>query len=95
VWKSGLTSWDSRAIFSPLLTPKKIYLEGDLVGSALLFVFLVFLYFVPWLNSLSRKHNNAGAIAVLNFFLGWTIVGWIGALIWSMTDNVRKEAAYE
>lgn len=48
------------------------------------------LYFVPSLVAASRKHNNSGAIAVLNIFLGWTVLGWIVALIWSMTDNVKK-----
>lgn len=61
------------------------------MGSALLFILLIGLYFIPWLVSLYRKHNNSGAIAVLNGFLGWTAIGWIVALIWSMTDNVRKD----
>jgi Superinfection immunity protein len=59
--------------------------------SALLFILLIALYFVPWLVSLSRRHNNSGAIAVLNIFLGWTVIGWIVALIWSMTDNVKGD----
>ena len=25
----------------------------------------------------------------LNLFLGWTFVGWVGALVWAMTDNVK------
>lgn len=61
------------------------------MGSGLLFILLIGLYFVPWLISLSRKHNNSGAIAILNIFLGWTVIGWLVALIWSMTDNVRKQ----
>jgi len=71
--------------------PLKLFGRGDAVGSGLLFILLIGLYFVPWLISLSRKHNNSGAIAILNIFLGWTVIGWIVALIWSMTDNVRKQ----
>jgi hypothetical protein len=60
------------------------------MASATVFVFLAFFYFLPILVAVSRKHNNASAIGVLNFLLGWTIAGWIGALIWSMTDKVRR-----
>ncbi|MFI5103885.1 MAG: superinfection immunity protein, partial [Terriglobales bacterium] len=34
-----------------------------------------------------RGHNNQGAICVLNLFLGWTVLGWLVALIWSASDN--------
>jgi hypothetical protein len=28
-------------------------------------------------------------ISVLNVLLGWTIIGWIGLLLWSLTNNQR------
>jgi len=40
-------------------------------------------YFLPALIALGRGHHNAGMIAVLNAILGWTIVGWIIALLWA------------
>ena len=46
-------------------------------------------YFLPWIIALLRKHRNAGAICMLNALLGWTLVGWLLALIWSMTCNVK------
>jgi len=39
------------------------------------------LYMAPTIVAVCRKHRQAGAIAALNFFLGVTIIGWIGALI--------------
>lgn len=48
------------------------------------------LYFLPTLIAGSRKHKNDGAIFILNLFLGWTFLGWLIALIWAATDNVRK-----
>lgn len=44
---------------------------------------IVALYFLPWLIALSRHHNNAVAIFFLNLLLGWTLVGWVVALVWS------------
>ncbi|MEO6472618.1 MAG: superinfection immunity protein [Aeromicrobium sp.] len=38
-------------------------------------------YFLPWAVAASRGKSNSGAIAVLNFLLGWTVIGWIIALV--------------
>ena len=32
-----------------------------------------------------HRHTNPVAILVLNFTLGWTMLSWIGALVWSFT----------
>lgn len=42
------------------------------------------LYFLPLIIAIKRKHNNALGIGLLNFFLGWTLLGWVGALIWAV-----------
>jgi hypothetical protein len=48
---------------------------------------LLVLYFVPTIIALARKQRNTVAIAVLNFFLGWTFVGWVVALVWALTET--------
>jgi heme/copper-type cytochrome/quinol oxidase subunit 4 len=45
------------------------------------------LYFLPYLNARDRRHPNASAIFVINLFLGWTLLGWVGALAWSYTKS--------
>jgi hypothetical protein len=66
---------------------------GDPEGRDMLYLLLasiaVILYFLPGIIAGRRRHRNYPAIAVLNIFLGWTFLGWIGALIWSLTDNVK------
>jgi len=47
----------------------------------------ILLYFLPTFVGL-RKHN-AGGIFMLNLFLGWTLAGWIAALIWAWTTDAR------
>jgi len=37
-------------------------------------------YFVPTIVAVVRKVTNQGSVAVINLFLGWTIIGWIVAL---------------
>jgi hypothetical protein len=48
------------------------------------------LYFVPAMTAYRRDHANKAAIAALNICLGWTGVGWVAALVWSLTDNTNK-----
>ena len=43
------------------------------------------LYFLPSVIAARRHHHNAGAIVVLNLFLGWTFLGWVLALVWSVS----------
>lgn len=43
------------------------------------------LYFLP--SILGAKKRNAAAIFVLNLLLGWTLVGWVVALVWALTKD--------
>ena len=43
------------------------------------------LYFVPTIVAVVRQKRNAGAIAAVNIFLGWLIIGWVVALAWALT----------
>lgn len=45
----------------------------------------VVLYFLPAIIG-SKKHN-ATAILLVNLFLGWTVVGWIVALVWALSST--------
>lgn len=46
-------------------------------------------YLLPSLIAFSRGHNNLVPIFLFNLVLGWTMIGWVLALVWSLTDNVR------
>jgi hypothetical protein len=48
-------------------------------------------YFLPWAIAASRGKANAGAIGILNLLLGWTIIGWVVALI--MACSAHQGAA--
>jgi hypothetical protein len=51
----------------------------------IMWVVLIFgLYFLPFLIAALRQHKNVLAIFLLNLALGWTFLGWIAALIWSV-----------
>lgn len=43
------------------------------------------MYLLPTIVAAARKHRQLPAIALLNILLGWSVLGWIGAIIWAMT----------
>lgn len=59
-------------------------------GHELILIILVFAYFIPAVVAVSRHYHNAAAIFILNLLLGWTVLGWIIALVWASTA-VRRE----
>jgi hypothetical protein len=53
----------------------------------LVFLALITLgYMLPFCVAAWRHHPNAPAIGVLNTLLGWTVIGWIVALVWASTS---------
>lgn len=51
----------------------------------LLLVVLIFvIYFLPTLIAFLRQHKNSLAIFLLNLLLGWTVLGWVVSLVWSV-----------
>lgn len=46
------------------------------------------MYFLPSLIALARSKRDLLAIFLLNFFLGWSVIGWIVALIWAAKNDV-------
>lgn len=49
------------------------------------------LYFIPAI--IAREKADFKLIFLLNLFLGWTIIGWIWALIWSF-ENEKEPLSY-
>jgi Superinfection immunity protein len=52
---------------------------GSIIGSVVFWVILGALYLLPTLIASGRGIPNAGSVAVINIFLGWTFIGWIVA----------------
>ena len=53
-------------------------------------VIILAIYFTPLMVAMRREQPNTLAIGVLNFFLGWTMIGWVVALIWAVTKKAEK-----
>ena len=59
------------------------------MSTALILIAIGF-YWIPTILAVSNRKANAGAIGALNFFLGWTLIGWVVALVWAMTVDPRR-----
>lgn len=53
------------------------------------FMLAAVIYISPTLVAMARGHRNRLAILVLNILLGWTVVGWVLLLIWSLAEGDR------
>jgi hypothetical protein len=45
------------------------------------------MYFLPSIVALARSKRDTAAILLLNFFLGWTVIGWVVALVWAAKND--------
>jgi hypothetical protein len=47
----------------------------------------MWIYFIPARIAFKRSKKQRNPIAVLNLLLGWTILGWVGALVWATSSE--------
>jgi len=50
------------------------------------------LYLLPTMIADVRGHPHPIAIFVLNVLLGWTVLGWLAALVWSFVGSSGTSA---
>lgn len=55
-----------------------------------LFFLAVLVYALPGIVADRRRHPQAGAIWVLTILGGWTVAGWIAAMVWAATNPRQK-----
>ncbi len=44
-------------------------------------------YLLPWAIAATRNKSNTAAIALINLLLGWSLVGWVVALVMSVSSE--------
>lgn len=43
------------------------------------------IYCLPMIIAQMREHHQRNSIAIINFFLGWTVLAWILCLAWAVS----------
>lgn len=56
-------------------------------------VLVIAAYMLPGIVALARKHPNAASIIALDLLLGWTLLGWVAAFVWSLTAIPQEAMA--
>lgn len=65
-------------------------MDGTIEGIVVLGVISILLilglgvYFLPTMIAIAVHNHNALAIFLLNFFTGWSGIGWLASLIWAV-----------
>ncbi len=67
--------------------PCVLFRHMGTIVSIVVFLAGVAFYFLPYLIARSRKKRNVNGIGILNLLLGWTLLGWVGALIWAVLED--------
>jgi hypothetical protein len=62
---------------------------GQESGVFLLLIIALVIYMLPWLVAVQRRHRDRLAIGILNLFLGWSLLGWVGAFVWAASADVE------
>jgi hypothetical protein len=51
-------------------------------------------YFLPTIIAGNRGHHRFWLIAMVNFFFGITLIGWLIAFIWSLSPVPNRSRVY-
>lgn len=54
-------------------------------------LFMVMMYWLPTIVALVRQTRSALGVALVNLFLGWTVIGWFVALIMALAADNRPQ----
>lgn len=63
------------------------------IGAFILILAGIVLYFLPTIIAAQRHTQHAGGIVAVNFFFGWTVLGWLAALIWAIVEKEGQAPA--
>lgn len=62
---------------------------NPMAGEVILCLLLLPIYFVPAITANVRRCKAKAGIVIINLFLGWTFVGWVGALAWAAVGETE------
>ena len=61
------------------------------LAAILVMLFVLAVYLIPTIIAFARGHASKWGIGVLNIVLGWSLVFWVVALIWSLSNKGQSQ----
>jgi hypothetical protein len=52
------------------------------------------IHFLPTIIAALRNSRSVVGIFLVNLFLGWTVIGWVVALVWALSSDRKVVYAY-
>jgi hypothetical protein len=65
----------------------------DPISPGFLLVAIIAAYLLPTVIAMLRMRTNMVAIFALNLFVGWTLIGWVMALVWALSSEAAPAKA--
>ncbi|GEM_PF-1974050 len=65
------------------------------MNGLVLFTVLLIPYMIPSIVAYRRWHRSYKAIIALNILLGWTFLGWVVCLVWSLSGDTESRTLVE
>lgn len=53
----------------------------------LVLICIINIYFLPYTLAKRKGRNDRFWVFWVNLFIGWTILGWIGCIVWVQQDD--------
>lgn len=85
-WVYGGIGFIIIEVFSAVATGSQTSIAYDILMSVFSYIgisFVICLYFLPYYFAKQNNKKNKQAIFLLNLFLGWTLIGWVVAIVWA------------
>ncbi len=60
---------------------------GHLMIAYLVCLVVAIFYMIPTLVAIYKKHERTPLIGTVNFFVGWTLIGWIACIMWALSED--------
>jgi Superinfection immunity protein len=67
------------------MTTLAMIVDGDPAAGFVFLLIILLFYFVPTIAARGKPQFNS--VLAINFFLGWTRVGWVIALAWAVKQE--------
>ncbi|MFQ5930328.1 MAG: superinfection immunity protein [Acidobacteriota bacterium] len=71
--------------------PERKDAMGEVTSSDIYLLLFICIYVIPGIIASHQGKRNAGGIWVLTLLLGWTLIGWAIALVWSLTPDHKSQ----
>jgi hypothetical protein len=74
---------------------EKFKKEGEIILEFIIYILPLILvgiiYFIPSYIASKKNKYNKNLIYIINFFLGWSLFGWLGALYLALKDDQHNQ----